>query len=273
VGIGVFDGIAHTFELSTLTWYSALRAIARNLFLALAVIQLAWSAIWWTLVQKESGEHVLVLLLRQVFALAVLFTILMQVPIWVPTVISSFEKAGATAGGIDAINPSSVATGGLILALGLLDSLSVWGLVNAVSGPIVLCTCLILVLTYAWMAGVLLVYLVESYVTLGGGFLLLAFSGSRLTAGLAEGYPVQVFKVGVKLFVCYLLLGAAGSLSAQWAQLINAARLWSPGPLFEVAGGALMLALVVTKVPVFAADMLGSHSSFHLRDLFVGDPS
>lgn len=268
MGIGIFDGIAHTFELATDTWFWPLRLIARNLFLALAVIQVAWSGIWWTLIKKESGADVLVLTLRQVFVLALLFTVLMLVPVWVPTVIASFEKAGATAGGVDAINPSSIATGGLLLALGLLDGVAGWGLLNPITGSTVLLACLVLVLTYAWMAGVLLVYLVESYFVLGGGFLLLGFAGSRLTAGLAEGYPIHVFKVGVKLFVCYLLLGAAGSLSAQWAQLVNAGGFASPGPVFEVAGGALMLALVVTKVPAFAAGMLGDQASFHLRDLY-----
>ena len=94
-------------------------------------------------------------------------------------------------------------------------------------------------------------------------------SFSRFTAGLADGYLVYVFRVGVKLFVAYLILGIAGSLAAQWAQLLNSVDLDNPGPLFEVLGGAVVLALVTTKVPVFASQMLGGGPGFSLRSLFV----
>jgi type IV secretion system protein TrbL len=133
----------------------------------------------------------------------------------------------------------------------------------------ILFTCLTLILCYAWMAGMLLVYLVESYIVLGGGVVLLGFGGSRFTAGLADGYLVYVFRVGVKLFVAYLILGIAGSLAAQWAGMLNAVALDNPGPLFEVLGGAVVLALVTTKVPMFASQMLGAGPGFSLRSLFV----
>jgi type IV secretion system protein TrbL len=266
--LGILDGIAQTFELATQTWFTTLFPLAQNLFFALMVIQIAWSGIWWTVIRKEGGEQVLVLLLRQVFVLSVLYTVLIFSPIWVPTVIGSFEHAGATAGGIDGINPSSIFSGGFYLALGLLDGLNNWGLLNPITAPMILFTCVVLILCYAWMAGVLLIYLVESYIVLGGGVLLLGFGGSRFTAGLADGYLVYVFKVGVKLFVAYLILGIAGSLAAQWAGLLNAVELTNPAPLFEVLGGALVLALVTTKVPLFASQMLGAHSGFGLRSLF-----
>ena len=121
MSLGILDGIVQTFELATQTWFSTLFPIAQNLFFALLVIQIAWSGILWTVVRNEGGEHVLVLLLRQVFVLAVLYTVLIFSPSWVPTVIGSFEQAGAAAGGIDGINPSSIFTGGFYLALGLLD--------------------------------------------------------------------------------------------------------------------------------------------------------
>ena len=267
--LGILDGIVQTFELATQTWFSTLFPIAQNLFFALMVIQIAWAGIWSTLVRHESGEQVLVHLLRQVFVLSILYSVLIFSPIWVPTVISSFEQAGAAAGGIDGINPSSVFSGGFLLALGLLDGLNNWGLLNPITGPMILFTCLTLILCYAWMAGVLLVYLVESYVVLGGGVVLLGFGGSRFTAGLADGYLIYVFRVGVKLFVAYLVLGIAGSLAAQWAGMLNGVALDNPGPLFEVLGGAVVLALVTTKVPLFASQMLGAGPGFSLRSLFV----
>lgn len=269
--IGILDGIAHTFELAADTWLQELLPIALSLFFTLAVIQIAWSATWWTLVRRQGGEEILVLLLRQVFAVAVLFTIIDSSPFIVTWIIASFEKAGIVAGGVDTINPSSIATGGFLLALSLLDGLTGVGVLNPITAPMILFTCLVLVVTYAWMAGVLLVALVESYVVLGGGYIMLGFAGARFTAGLADAFLAYTVRVGVKLFTIYLLLGAAGSLSAQWANLLNSVELTSPGPLFEVVGGALMLALVVTRVPTLASQMLGSFQGFGLGSLYVED--
>lgn len=269
--IGILDGIARTFELAASTWLADLEPLSRNLFFMLAVIQMAWSAIWWTLVRRESGEHVLVVLLRQIFAISLLFTIAYAAPTISTYVIASFEKAGATAGGIDSINPSSIASGGFLLAISLLDGLSTIGLLNPITGPMIVLACLVLVLVYAWMAGVLLTVLVESYIVLGGGYLLVGFAGAKFTASLADAYFVYAVRVGVKLFTIYLILGAAASLAAQWGNLLNSIEISSPGPLFEVMGGALMLALVVTKVPTLASEMVGSWSGFGLERLFVGD--
>ena len=122
--LGILDGIVQTFELATQTWFTTLFPIAQNLFFALMVIQIAWVGIWSTLGRHEGGEQVLVHILRQVFVLSILYTVLVFSPIWVPTVIGSFEQAGAAAGGIDGINPSSVFSGGFLLALGLLDGLN-----------------------------------------------------------------------------------------------------------------------------------------------------
>ena len=76
--LGILDGIVQTFELATQTWFSTLFPIAQNLFFALMVIQIAWAGIWSTLVRHESGEQVLVHLLRQVFVLSILYTVLIS---------------------------------------------------------------------------------------------------------------------------------------------------------------------------------------------------
>ena len=85
--LGILDGIVQSFELATQTWFSTLFPIAQNLFFALMVIQIAWAGISSTLVRHQSGEQVLVHLLRQVFVLSILYTVLIFSPIWVPTVI------------------------------------------------------------------------------------------------------------------------------------------------------------------------------------------
>ena len=54
-------------------------------------------------------------------------------------------------------------------------------------------------LAFTVTAAMLLFTLVESYLAVGGGIILLGFGGSRFTASAAEGYFPFVIRVGVRL--------------------------------------------------------------------------
>ena len=73
---------------------------------------------------------------------------------------------------------------------------------------------MIVIVAYAIIAAQLLVALVESYIVIGGGILLLGFSGSRWTKFFSERYLSYVASVGVKLFVLYLIMGIGMSIAA-----------------------------------------------------------
>ena len=62
-------------------------------------------------------------------------------------------------------------------------------------------------LSFALIAGQMLLALCEAYVGVGGGVLLLGFSGSRWTIKFAEGFLGWIVGVGIKLFFLYLLVG------------------------------------------------------------------
>ena len=72
-------------------------------------------------------------------------------------------------------------------------------------------------------AAVLLFTLVESYMAVGGGIILLGFGGSRFTASAAEGYFPFVIRVGVRLLFFYLVLGVGVQLANQWNAALTAA--------------------------------------------------
>ena len=94
--LGILDGIVQSFELATQTWFTTLFPIAQNLFFALMVIQIAWVGIWSTLGRHEGGEQVLVHILRQVFVLSILYTVLVFSPIWVPTTCACCRMQNST---------------------------------------------------------------------------------------------------------------------------------------------------------------------------------
>src|SRR5260370_24479415 len=61
------------------------------------------------------------------------------------------------------------------------------------------------------------VALVESYLVIGGGCILLGFGGLRWTPPYGERYPAYSGSVGLKILILYLLLGAGMAASQRWA--------------------------------------------------------
>ena len=69
-----------------------------------------------------------------------------------------------------------------------------------------------IVLSFAAMAAIIVVTLIESYLAIGATFVLLAFAASRWTAAIAQGALTNVLRIGVKLYVLYLVSGVVTGL-------------------------------------------------------------
>ena len=63
----------------------------------------------------------------------------------------------------------------------------------------------VVLLSFVITAAILLLTLIESYLVVGGGVLLLGLGANRFTAPAAEGYFGYVIRVGVRLlfFICF----------------------------------------------------------------------
>ena len=76
--------------------------------------------------------------------------------------------------------------------------------------------CLAILFAFTILAAALLFTLVETYIAVGGGVILLGFGGNRFTASAAEGYFPFVIRVGVRLLFFYLVLAIGVQLASQW---------------------------------------------------------
>ena len=65
--------------------------------------------------------------------------------------------------------------------------------------------------------------LIEFFLVVGGGVLLLGFGANRFTAPAAEGYFGYVLRVGVRLLFFYLVLAIGVQMANQWAAALLAA--------------------------------------------------
>ena len=259
----LLNDIASEYASLSVEWMDLLLPMAQHTFVLLATIELAWSGIWWALIARKD-ENLIANLVHKVFVIMFFYTIVLFAPSWIPFIISGFITAGSTASGWSSLNPSNV------LQIGLDTSVLVWDTINTSFSwhdtPLDLYFApLFVILAFAVMAGFLVVTLVESFLVIGGGVLMLGFSGSRWTATLAEGYILYAVKVGVRLFVLYLLIGAGMSLPQTWIDMIAsfpegaAAR---RSVVYEIVGSALVLALVVWRAPMFASSMVYYRANF-----------
>ncbi|MCZ7618389.1 MAG: type IV secretion system protein [Myxococcota bacterium] len=125
-------------------------------------------------------------------------------------------------------------------------------------------------LAFVIIAGQLALSLIEMYIVIGGGVLLLGFAGSRWTMPFAERYLSYAVAIGIKLFVLYLIIGVGTALAASWAPtLANAGT--SPSDLFAILGASLVYMIVAWQIPSFASSLIAGSVNLTLGSaLYTG---
>ena len=86
----------------------------------------------------------------------------------------------------------------------------------------------IVLISFVITAAMLLLTLIESYLVVGGGMILLGLGANRFTAPAAEGYFGYVIRVGVRLLFFYLVLALGVQMANQWSAALVAACKPSP---------------------------------------------
>lgn len=286
---GMMDTLVSQVQGASSGWMTSALGYAKNLFFGLAAIEFAWSAIQLTLKKSELSE-IMVGTLFKVMSLSFFAMVLIKAPDWIPAIIDSFKAAGAGVGGSSVLSPSSVFDQGLDVASSLMqfsnDSAPSTGsmIVNTLTnsgqglGKFMLSSIIIgvasvfIILGYGLIAVQLLITLVESYLIIGGGAIMLGFSGSRWTHNLSEKYFGYAISVGVKLFTIYLIIGFGDSFTQALKDTIAASYAAHPGegPSFGdylgVGGASLFYGAVGYMAPGLAGSMLNGTVSMSLQN-------
>lgn len=260
----IMTDIGDSYQDATGNWYLAIFPYAQSLFFLLASIQLVWSTIRWVLV-GEGAERVITNLLFLMMSLGFFYAILMNFNTWIPAIINSFVQIGAEASGLTVLDPSTIADLGVSMAGTILRALGGGGLIDSVIGAIIGgFAALVIVICFAIIAGQLLVTLIESFIVIGAGVLMVGFAGSKWTVGITErslGYAVAV---GVKLFMLYLIIGLGVAVAVQWLPLLESASLDSPDPLYAVIGSSIVFLMLSWNIPSMAASLVSGGVSMTL---------
>jgi type IV secretion system protein TrbL len=255
-------------------WISKLLGAAQRLFVLLAGIEVIWS---FTLLALEKADFQLLTaaIIRKIMWIGIFYALLLYGVTpdgggWIPAILNSFQLLGQNASSVGPLGPSAIVGFGVNTSVDLLSAASDAGFLTDMGTALTLVFCAVVIfIAYLAVAIQFVVALVESYLAVGGGVILLGFGGSRWTAPYVERYVAYSVSVGLKILILYLLVGAGMTLSQGWAQVAlgigNSAEPARTG--FDLAAAAVMFLAVCWMSPKLASAILGGATTLTGGDL------
>jgi P-type conjugative transfer protein TrbL len=262
----VVDGIAGAYRTASAAWLARLVPVARQTFMVLAGIEVALSGIVYGL-RRQALDEAAAKFIIKLGILAGLLGAVTNSTVWLQPVLDGFAAAGETAIGANGtVNPSDVIDIGVAMAGRLLTALDAVGvLAHPATAVFAAVSALIVVIAYVLVAAQLVLALVESYVVLAAGVVFLGFAACRATAGIADGFLTHVVRLGVRIFLLYLIVSLGSELSRGWVEAISTEQLFGSGsPIGQVLGGAVIFALLAMRIPDELSSRIARHQSIGL---------
>ena len=201
------DNIGQTFQWAGQRYMAIMQPFAEKIFFGLVLIEIIITCVHF-LTDQEEPTRLLAEFVKNLSRLGFLYAMIVNAPMWFSAIIQGFQQIGGQAAGIPGLSPSTVFNNGLAMFQTIYRGFGSLGWFHlTIASLIALIAGLIMFLSFALIAGQMLLALSEAYVGVGGGVLLLGFSGSRWTIKFAEGFLGWIVGVGIKLFFLYLLVG------------------------------------------------------------------
>lgn len=250
--LGTLDQMLQQFQAQSNGWGASLRGLALNSFYVLAVIDIAIAAVGWAFRGSDLGD-LLGSLVGEIMFLGIFLALLENSVSWSQDIISSFRQ-GALAAGATAVTPSTVFAAGVSVAKQVMDVSILFHPIDFVAFMI---AAIVIVICFAGVAATMIVTLVESYLVIQAGVLLMAFGGSRWTKDVALATIKYAVAVGAKLMILQFIALLGTQFATQWATGFNADN---STPVLVVIGCAIILFAVAKVVPETFMRLVGGAS-------------
>jgi type IV secretion system protein TrbL len=212
----VLDAIVSQFQGQAAGWESTLASLALQTFGILAAIELAWAAFRLAFRGADVSEW-LAEIVNQILFLGFFLALLQNASTWGTAIVNSFRQAGKSASGVG-VDPSEVFTAGVSLAQKVLSHMSGWDPAASVA---LMIAAIVIEICFAFIAALMVVTLVQSYIVIAAGVINMAFGGSRWTKDIAISTIRYTVSVGAKLMMLQLLVSIGQNLITTWANQFN----------------------------------------------------
>ncbi|NKK60029.1 P-type conjugative transfer protein TrbL [Rhizobium leguminosarum bv. viciae] len=225
-------------------WESTVSRAARSLFWILAGIEIGIAAVWLAL-QAASLDSWFAELVRRIMFVGLFAFILDRGPALAKAVVDSLYQLGAEGG---SASPAAIFDAGIEVADKLSEQAQ-FGLFEDNSLAIAaVFAMVVVVIAFSLVAAVFVAVIVEMYVGLLAGMIMLGLGGSSFTKDFAVKYLVYAFSVGMKLMALVMiarigsevLIGLAEASVAAEQQLITS---------LAIAGLSVVVFMISIYVP------------------------
>ncbi|QHG75052.1 P-type conjugative transfer protein TrbL [Ensifer adhaerens] len=227
-------------------WETTVMDAARSLFWILATIEIGVAAVWLAL-QAASLDSWFAELVRRILFVGLFAFVLEQGPDFAKSVVDSLFKIGA---GNGTASPADVFNAGLVVATKMSEKVQ-FGLFEdnalAISAAVAM---VVTVIAFSLVAAIFVSVMVEMYLGLLAGMIMLGLGGSSFTKDFAVRYLVYAFSVGMKL-MGLVMISRIGS-----EVLIGLANDPEVGDQFQTALAIAGIAVVVFIIAMYVPAIL-----------------
>jgi type IV secretion system protein TrbL len=227
-------------------WETTVMDAAKSLFWILATIEIGIAAVWLAL-QAASLDSWFAELVRRIMFVGFFAFVLAQGPTFAKAVVDSLFQIGAGGG---TASPADVFNAGLAVATKMSEKIQ-FGLFEdnalAISAAFAM---VVVVISFSLVAAIFVSVMVEMYIGLLAGMIMLGLGGSSYTKDFAVRYLVYAFSVGMKL-MALVMISRIGS-----EVLIGLANEPDIGDQFQTALAIAGIAVVVFIVAIYVPNIM-----------------
>ncbi|SSC64749.1 P-type conjugative transfer protein TrbL [Ciceribacter selenitireducens] len=240
----VLTTLENSVVTATKGWETTVMNAARSLFWILAGIEVGIAAVWLA-INAASLDSWFAELVRRIMFIGLFAFILDQGPSFAKAVVDSLYQIGAGGG---SASPANIFDAGIRVATKMSEQAK-FGLWedNALAIAAVFAM-VVVVVSFSLVAAIFVAVMVEMYVGLLAGMIMLGLGGSSFTKDFAVKYLVYAFSVGMKLMALVMiakigsdiLLGLAEAPTAISEQFITT---------LAIAGISVVVFVIAMYVP------------------------
>ncbi|MCX8570871.1 P-type conjugative transfer protein TrbL [Aminobacter sp. MET-1] len=225
-------------------WQATVMNAARSLFWILAGIEVAIAAVWLA-INTASLDSWFAELVRRIMFIGLFAFILDQGPSFAKAIVDSLFQIGASGG---SASPANIFDAGIRVA-SKMSQQAKFGLFedNALAIAAVFAM-VVVVVCFSLVAAIFVAVLVEMYVGLLAGMIMLGLGGSSFTKDFAVRYLIYAFSVGMKLMALVMIarIGSEVLIGLAEAPTANSEKFVTT---LAIAGIAVVVFIIAMYVP------------------------
>lgn len=239
----ILTNLENQVRSATQGWQTTVMNAATSLFWILAGIEFGIAAVWLA-IASPSLDTWFAELVRRILFIGFFLFVLQQGPAFAKAVVDSLFQLGAQGG---SASPADVFNAGIRVASKLSEQIK-FGIFedNAMAIAAVIAVAIV-VICFSLVAAIFVAVLVEMYVGLLAGMIMLGLGGSSFTKEFAIKYLVYAFSVGMKLMALVMIARIGSQILIGLANDASAGEEWLAS--LVITGLSIVVFMIALHVP------------------------